>query len=499
MNGDFFKMQEDSELLKTEEGEKRAEISRKSETASAESPAPVRRRARKPSKPASKPRVRGTVKKPKEDAQVPVNELAEEPVSQSQETLQTAAGEAEPEFLFGSFFDPAVMRRGRQAEKREALAKSEKLQKVLADAGMGSRRDMEQMILEGRITVNAKPAYIGQRVMPDDEVRMNGVVVKRAEPSDTRKVPRVLVYNKPTGQIVSMDDPEGRPTVFDSLPKISSGRWIVVGRLDFNTEGLLLFTNNGELANRLMHPRYRIEREYAVRAAGELTEEGRRLLTTGVELDDGPACFTSLEEKGGDGLNKWYAVRLSEGRNREVRRMFAAVGLTVSRLIRIRFGAIRLPADLPRGKTRELHSDRVSVWLSEMEREAQTAQGAAKQARPKAAKAARKAGAKKAQPGQMKPEVKKAYQARYSEEGNLARYGEESFSKSRRPVRKTGRSAQPDPMTSTVNYLVSGALSKEQSAYGKSLARQMRDEYRTDRTGNRKKAARPFRSGNRKN
>lgn len=495
----FFKMQESSEVLKTDEGEKQAEISRESAAESGESQAPARRRTRVQRKPSSKPRVRGTRKKPKEDAQEPAKELAQESVPQPQEALPSAAGDAEPAFLFGSFFDPAVMRRGRQAEKREALAKSEKLQKVLADAGMGSRRDMEQMILEGRITVNAKPAYIGQRVMPDDEVRMNGVVVKRAELSDTRRVPRVLVYNKPTGQIVSMDDPEGRPTVFDSLPKISSGRWIVVGRLDFNTEGLLLFTNNGELANRLMHPRYRIEREYAVRAAGELTEEGRQLLTTGVELDDGPACFSSLEEKGGDGLNKWYVVRLSEGRNREVRRMFAAVGLTVSRLIRIRFGAIRLPDDLPRGKTRELHSDRVSVWLSEMEREAVKAQGAGEKTRPKARKPARKGPAKKAQPGQMKPEVKKAYQARYSEEGNLGRYAEEPFSKSRRPARKNGRFAQPDPMTSTVNYLVSGALSKEQSAYGKSLARQMRDEYRTDRSGNRKKAARPFKSGNRKN
>ena len=182
-------------MLKTDEGEKQAEISRESAAESGESQAPARRRTRVQRKPSSKPRVRGTRKKPKEDAQEPAKELAQESVPQPQEALPSAAGDAEPAFLFGSFFDPAVMRRGRQAEKREALAKSEKLQKVLADAGMGSRRDMEQMILEGRITVNAKPAYIGQRVMPDDEVRMNGVVVKRAELSDTRRVPRVLVYN----------------------------------------------------------------------------------------------------------------------------------------------------------------------------------------------------------------------------------------------------------------------------------------------------------------
>jgi len=417
---------------------------------------------------------------------------------QPQEIVEPKAQDgAEPEFLFGSFFDPVVLRRGRLAEKREALARSEKLQKVLADAGMGSRRDMEQMILEGRITVNSQPAYIGQRVMPDDEVRMNGVVVKRAEPSDNKRVPRVLVYNKPTGEIVSMDDPEGRPTVFDHLPKISGGRWIVVGRLDFNTEGLLLFTNSGDLANRLMHPRYRIEREYAVRAAGELTEEGRTLLTTGVELEDGPACFTSLEEKGGDGLNKWYVVRLSEGRNREVRRMFAAVGLTVSRLIRIRFGAIRLPDDLPRGKTRELRDDRVRVWMDEMEREAQAAPGSTRAPRVKTGRPVRKGAAKKGAPAQMRPEVKKAYQARYSESGDLSRYSEDAYSGGARTGRKQNRFTQPDPMTSTVSYLVSGALSKEQNAYGKSLAKQMRDEYKTDRSGNRKKPRR-VKSGNRK-
>ena len=433
--------------------------------------------------------------KKSENAKELAGEAAQaEPQNQPQ---AEADAQGEPQFLYGSFFDPAVLRRGRLAEKREALAKSEKLQKVLADAGMGSRRDMEQMILEGRITVNSQPAYIGQRVMPDDEVRMNGVVVKRAEPTGGKHIPRVLVYNKPTGEIVSMDDPEGRPTVFDHLPRISGSRWIVVGRLDFNTEGLLLFTNSGDLANRLMHPRYRIEREYAVRAAGELTEQGRALLTTGVELEDGPACFSSLEEKGGEGLNKWYVVRLSEGRNREVRRMFAAVGLTVSRLIRIRFGAIRLPDDLPRGKTRELRSDRVSVWIDEMEREAQGAEGACPAPRAKAKKPFGKSAPKKSAPAQMRPEVKKAYQARYSESGDLSRYSEDGYSRGARAGRKQGRFSQPDPMTSTVSYLASGALSKEQNAYGKSLARQMRDEYRTDRSGNRK-SPRRVKSGNRK-
>jgi 23S rRNA pseudouridine2605 synthase len=206
-----------------------------------------------------------------------------------------------------------------------------KLHKVLADSGMGSRREMEELIVAGRVSVNAEPAHLGQRVLPTDQVRVNGKLIQRKNKS---KPPRVLIYHKPAGEIVSMDDPQGRTTVFQKLPKISNGKWIAVGRLDFNTEGLLLFTSSGELANRLMHPRYEVQREYAVRILGELSEEQRQQLLTGIQLEDGPAKFLYVDAAGGEGANRWYKVGLKEGRNREVRRMFEACNLTVSRLIR---------------------------------------------------------------------------------------------------------------------------------------------------------------------
>lgn len=194
-----------------------------------------------------------------------------------------------------------------------------KLHKVLADAGMGSRRDMEDLIIQGRVSVNDLPAHIGQRIGPTDQVRINGKPVHRKIQT---KPPRVILYHKPAGEIVSQSDPEGRPTVFDRLPKPRQGRWIAVGRLDFNTEGLLLFTTSGELANRLMHPRYGVEREYAVRILGELSQENTAQLKSGITLDDGQAKFLRLAMGGGDGANRWYHVALTEGRNREVRRMF---------------------------------------------------------------------------------------------------------------------------------------------------------------------------------
>jgi len=194
-----------------------------------------------------------------------------------------------------------------------------KLHKVLADSGMGSRREMEELIVAGRVSVNSEPAHLGQRVLPTDQVRVNGKLIQRKNKS---KPPRVMIYHKPAGEIVSMDDPQGRPTVFQRLPKISNGKWIAVGRLDFNTEGLLLFTSSGDLANRLMHPRYEVQREYAVRILGELSEEQREQLLTGINLDDGPAKFLYVDSAGGDGANRWYKVGLKEGRNREVRRMF---------------------------------------------------------------------------------------------------------------------------------------------------------------------------------
>lgn len=357
------------------------------------------------------------------------------------EALQMPAASDEETLTRGmmadNVFDPRVFKRGKAAAKKALIAQSEKLQKVLADCGLGSRRDMEQLILEGRISVNGEPAHLGQRVLPADIVRVNGRIVKKAESAGGgKRMPRVLVYHKPTGQIVSMDDPQGRPTVFDNLPKISHGRWIAVGRLDFNTEGLLLFTNSGDLANRLMHPRYAIEREYAVRTAGTLTEEGREALLSGVELEDGPAAFSELTDKGGEGLNHWYLVRINEGRNREVRRMFEAVGLTVSRLIRVRYGAVQLPKDLAKGATRELAGDWVKAWVSDLE--AQGAKPFHKGSKPKGGKPLNNGGFKK-KPFGGKP-------------------------------RNKGKSWQPDSMTSTVDYIASGRLDGAQNVYSRGFA-----------------------------
>lgn len=235
-----------------------------------------------------------------------------------------------------------------------------KLHKVLAEAGLGSRRDMEDLIVAGRVSVNGEPAHIGQRILPTDAVRINGKLIQRKV---SKKPPRVLIYHKPAGEIVSTSDPDGRQSVFDSLPSMKVGKWLAVGRLDYNTEGLLLFTTSGDLANRLMHPRYGIEREYAVRTLGELEEGMRQKLLAGVELEDGLAQFSKIADGGGEGVNKWYRVIIGEGRNREVRRMFEAVGLTVSRLIRTRYGVMTLPSGLKRGRWDELGEDAVRSLL----------------------------------------------------------------------------------------------------------------------------------------
>ncbi len=249
-----------------------------------------------------------------------------------------------------------------------------KLHKVLADAGLGSRRDMEELIIAGRVSVNGEPAHIGQRILPTDQVRINGKLMQRKV---TKRPPRVLIYHKPSGEIVSSDDPEGRPSVFDRLPTMKVGKWLAVGRLDFNTEGLLLFTTSGDLANRLMHPRYNIEREYAVRTLGELEEGMRQRLLSGVELEDGVGQFSRIVDGGGEGVNKWYRVTIGEGRNREVRRMFEAVGLTVSRLIRTRYGAMLLPQGLKRGRWEEMEENSVRDLLraSGLEKLADKSQG----------------------------------------------------------------------------------------------------------------------------
>ncbi|MDQ6627024.1 MAG: pseudouridine synthase [Pseudomonadota bacterium] len=225
-------------------------------------------------------------------------------------------------------------------------ADAPKLHKVLAQAGVGSRRDMEDMIVEGRISVNGEPAHTGQRISFGDRIEVDG------KPIRLRIVPpraRIIAYHKPAGEIVTHDDPQNRPTVFRRLPRLPQGKWQSVGRLDINTEGLLLFTNSGGLANQLMHPRFGVEREYAVRVMGTLADDQRALLLEGVEVEGQRAAFKSIANGGGEGLNQWYRVVITEGRNREVRKLFEAVGLTVSRLIRIRYGTVVLPHGLKRG------------------------------------------------------------------------------------------------------------------------------------------------------
>jgi 23S rRNA pseudouridine2605 synthase len=344
---------------------------------------------------------------------------SEGPVAPAAEALPLA-GEGEeinPAAMAQQPLPRELLEKGRRAAKQALNAQSEKLHKVLADAGVGSRRDMEELIVAGRVSVNGQPAHIGQRVLPSDQVRVNGKPLARKQPG---RPPRVLLYHKPAGEIVSQDDPDNRPTVFDKLPKVGGGRWVAVGRLDFNTEGLLIFSTSGELANRLMHPRYEVEREYAVRILGELTEEQKRRLLEGVELDDGPARFSRLEEAGGEGANRWYRAVIAEGRNREVRRMFAAIGLEVSRLIRIRYGAVQLPRSLGRGRYSELAPEWVQAWLHDLGISVDDVRGRA------------------GQPGG------------YRQGGPQSNGG----GRNKRPQRQP--SSQPDPMTSTVSYIAAG-------------------------------------------
>lgn len=250
---------------------------------------------------------------------------------------------------------------GAQAGSASAPAITQKLHKVLAQAGLGSRREMEELIVAGQATINGKIASIGDRVGPEDVVRVGKRVIHFKSGG---RLPRVMLYHKPEGEIVSRDDPQDRPSVFDKLPQLRSSKWIAIGRLDYNTSGLLIFTTDGDLANRLMHPRFEVEREYAVRIMGRLSPEVAERLTTGVELEDGPAKFDYLSDEGGEGSNHWYRVILKEGRNREVRRMFEAAGMTVSRLMRVRFGPINLPPRLKRGKWMELDETEIKRLLA---------------------------------------------------------------------------------------------------------------------------------------
>jgi 23S rRNA pseudouridine2605 synthase len=286
----------------------------------------------------------------------PSGELASEPVAAPAYAQPEDLGELFSKVLSGDYdreLEPVVESTeqaapSQLAAKRVLLPDPEapKLHKVLAQSGLGSRRDLEQAIEQGRVSVNGQVAHTGQRIEQGDRITLDGKLVKvRIAPMP----PRVIAYHKPVGEVVTHDDPQQRPTVFRQLPRLPRGKWQSVGRLDINTEGLLLFTNSGDLANRLMHPRFGLEREYAVRILGTLTEEDRSRLLAGVEIDGQAAAFKQIEDGGGEGVNRWYRVVISEGRNREVRKLFEAAGHAVSRLIRIRYGSVVLPKGLKRG------------------------------------------------------------------------------------------------------------------------------------------------------
>ncbi|WP_151669616.1 23S rRNA pseudouridine(2605) synthase RluB [Nitrincola schmidtii] len=246
----------------------------------------------------------------------------------------------------------------------------EKIQKVLARSGVGSRREMERWIESGRVSVNGHKAKLGDRVSESDAVSVDGKPVKLIIASESPR--RVLIYNKPLDEVCTRHDPEGRPTVFDSLPPLKEGRWIVVGRLDINTTGLLIFTTDGELANRLMHPSAQIDREYAVRVLGDITDEMLERLRQGVLLEDGMARFTDVQFFNGEGANKWYHCVLMEGRNREVRRLWESQGIQVNRLKRVRFGPVFLPSDVKVGTWRELGRKEANVLAAEVDLPADT-------------------------------------------------------------------------------------------------------------------------------
>lgn len=273
--------------------------------------------------------------------------------------------ENRPHFA-GNNAKSAVRFEGKTATKSSALkaparhAEGEKLQKVLARAGQGSRREIEAMIAANRVSVDGKMATLGDRIDVHSgvKVRIDGQIINLQQAQ--KELCRVLMYYKPEGELCTRSDPEGRATVFDRLPRLNGSRWIAVGRLDINTSGLLLFTTDGELANRLMHPSREVEREYSVRVFGQVDEAMLARLRKGVQLEDGPANFKEIKFSGGVGMNQWYDVTLMEGRNREVRRLWESQGIQVSRLIRIRYGNIKLIKGLPRGGWEELDLEKVN-------------------------------------------------------------------------------------------------------------------------------------------
>ncbi len=335
---------------------------------------------------------------------------------------------------------------------------SPKLHKVLAQAGLGSRLEMEQLIIEGRISVNNVPAHVGQRIQYGDQVKVNGrsIHVRVSAPPT-----RVIAYHKPAGEVVTHDDPQNRPTVFRKLPRLQHGKWQSVGRLDLNTEGLLLFTSNGQLANQLMHPRFGLEREYAVRVLGALSRDEKQQLLDGVQLEDGLAKFGSLEDGGGEGSNCWYRVTISEGRNREVRRMIEAVGHAVSRLIRIRYGQMVLPRGLKRGAFMELDETDIRALIQACGMN--EAQGLGSD---RATAAARKPQVNRARPGQKGAGPRASYPRAPSAERNTAEGSAFGLSNARGRGAKPNVAAQPDPMKTSVGYIGSDSLNKQRREKG---------------------------------
>jgi 23S rRNA pseudouridine2605 synthase len=339
-------------------------------------------------------------------------------------------------------FDAEAERDSPLPSKRVLLPQPEspKLHKVLAQAGLGSRLEMEQLILEGRVSVNNEPAHVGQRIQYGDQVRINGkpLRVRIAPPP-----PRVIAYHKPAGEVVTHDDPQNRPTVFRRLPRLHHGKWQSVGRLDLNTEGLLLFTSSGELANQLMHPRFGLEREYAVRSLGKLSQEAKQRLLEGIQLEDGTAQFGSIEEGGGEGSNCWYRVTISEGRNREVRRMFEAVGHAVSRLIRIRYGAMMLPRGLKRGAFVELGERDIRALMLAAGMTPPTESGKAINHREERAKSRRRGNSTGPRPAYPRgPEDRRQQPERLVQ-----------TQRPRKAAPKSSAAAQPDPMKTSLGYI----------------------------------------------
>ncbi len=359
-------------------------------------------------------------------------------------------------------------------------AETPKLHKVLAQAGMGSRLEMEQLIMEGRITVNNEPAHIGQRIQHGDHVKVNGKPIRfRVE----APAPRVIAYHKPAGEVVTHDDPQNRPTVFRRLPKLQQGKWQSVGRLDLNTEGLLLFTSSGELANNLMHPRFGLEREYAVRVLGALSNDEKQRLLEGVRLDDGMAQFGSIEDGGGEGANCWYRVTISEGRNREVRRMLEAVGHAVSRLIRIRYGAMMLPRGLKRGAWMELDDSDIQSLHRAVARAGDTgdhagsadAAGRAGSGGGRGANRKRRGGGRGGAPGRASEGGRDASRGPAQTGAGSAAAGGRSRNRNRnqpqhddsgeRADRKAAES-QPDPMKTAFGYIGADSFTKQRQGPG---------------------------------